>query len=132
VVPLGTEMGGTGTVTPECLRICEAGVWRVLRETGAWHGAVGEGETPAVEPRMLTATSWEFFTYASEDGLFEPLAELGDEVEGGQLAAFIHAPETPWRAPAEVRFDTGGVVVCKRVPGRTERGDCLFHLGADM
>jgi len=132
VVPLGTEMGGTGTVTPECLRICEAGVRRVLREIGVWHGPVGDDEVPAVEPRMLTATSWKFFTYASEDGVFEPVVELGDEVVTGQLAARIHTPETPWRAPAEVHFDTNGVVVCKRIPGRTERGDCLFHLGVDM
>jgi hypothetical protein len=24
-----------------------------------------------------------------------------------------------------------GVVLCMRIPGRTERGDCLFHLGSD-
>lgn len=132
VLSLGTEMGGSGTVTPECLRICEAGVRRVLRQVGVWHGPVGPDETPAVETRLLAAASWDFFTYASEDGLFEPLVELGDEVEAGQPAARIHTPETPWRAPAEVCFDSGGVVVCKRVPGRTERGDCLFHLGADL
>ena len=86
VVPLGTEMGGTGTITPECLRICEAGVRRVLRHIGVWRGPgpVGTDEQPAVEPRMLAAESWEFFTYASEDGLFEPLVELGDEVKAGQ------------------------------------------------
>mgnify|MGYP001167621378 CR=1 FL=1 len=132
IVGIGTEMGGSGTVTPECLAICEAGVRRVLRHIGVWHGAEGENERPAVETRMLNADTWEFFSYASEDGLFEPLVELGDEVEKGQLAARIHAPETPWREPAEVRFDASGLVVCKRLPGRTERGDCLFHLGADF
>jgi hypothetical protein len=29
------------------------------------------------------------------------------------------------------RFAHAGLVICKRVPGRTERGDCLFHLGSD-
>ena len=58
--------------------------------------------------------------------------ELGEEVEKGQLAGLIHTPETPWRAPTEVHFDRTGLVVCKRVPGRVERGDCLFHLGADV
>jgi predicted deacylase len=132
IVPLATEMGGTGQVTPECLRYCEAGVRRVLRHIGVWKGAVGADEQPAVETRMLTAETWESFCYASEDGLFEPLVELGDEVVKGQLAARIHTPETPWRTPAEVHFDAAGLVVCKRVPGRTERGDCLFHLGADF
>ena len=131
VVVLATEMGGGGTVTPECLRICEAGTRRVLRHVGVWHGPVGDDEEAGVEPRLLTADSWDFFTYASEDGLFEPVIELGAEVEAGQLGGLIHTPETPWREPAEVRFDQTGLVVCKRVPGRVERGDCLFHLGAD-
>ena len=52
-------------------------------------------------------------------------------MEKGQLAGLIHTPETPWREPTEVRFDETGLVVCKRVPGRVERGDCLFHLGAE-
>ncbi|MBT3925933.1 MAG: deacylase, partial [Rhodospirillaceae bacterium] len=89
-------------------------------------------EQPPVETRMLTAETWESFSYANEDGIFEPLVELGDEVEKGQLAARLHSPATPWREPAEVRFDASGLVVCKRVPGMTERGDCLFHLGADF
>ena len=132
VVVLATEMGGGGTVTPECLRICEAGTRRVLRHVGVWHGPVEDDEEPAVETRLLTAESWEFFTYASEDGLFEPVVELGAEVENGQLAGLIHTPETPWRAPTEMHFDATGLVVCKRIPGRVERGDCLFHLGADV
>ena len=132
VIALGTEMGGTGTVTPECLRVCEGGVRRVLRHLGVWQGPVGPNEAPAVETRVLTAHSWDYFTYAPEDGLFEPKVELGDEVEAGQLAGLVHEPETPWRAPAEVRFDVAGVVICKRIPGRTERGDCLFHLGTDL
>ena len=69
--------------------------------------------------------------YASEDGLYQPLVELGDEVGAGDLAAAIHFPETPWRDPVLEPFKSDGVVVCKRVPGRSLRGDCLFHLAAD-
>lgn len=130
-VALGTEMGGSGTVTPECLRVCEGGVRRYLRHLGVWRGPVSAREEPMAETRMLAAPDWDSFTYASEDGLFEPAVELGDDVTKGQLAGFIHFPETPWRAPAELHFGADGLVVCKRVPGRTERGDCLFHLGAD-
>jgi predicted deacylase len=125
-------MGGGGAVTPECLRICDAGVRRVLRHIGVWKGPVGTDEQAPMATRMLTAETWESFSYASEDGIFEPLVELGDEVVKGQLAARIHSPETPWREPADVHFDASGLVVCKRQPGRTERGDCLFHLGADF
>jgi hypothetical protein len=43
----------------------------------------------------------------------------------------VHCPDTPWREPTIAHFARDGVVVCKRIPGRTERGDCLFHLGSD-
>ena len=132
VVSIGTEMGGTGTVTPECLRICEAGVRRVLRHVGVWRGAVSPDEAPAVATRLLTAPSWDYFTHAPEDGVFEPRFELGDEAEAGQLAGFMHEPATPGLAPEPVRFEVSGLVVCKRIPGRTNRGDCLFHLGVDL
>ena len=129
---IGTEMGGSGTVTRECLRICEGGTHRVLRHLGVWRGAVSTDEAPAVASRLLTAHSWDYFTYAPEDGLFEPRAELGDEVEAGQLAGFMHEPATPGLAQVPVHFEVAGLVVCTRVPGRTERGDCLFHLGVDL
>lgn len=132
VTALLTEMGGSGTVTPECQRICDAGTKRFLRHLGVWHGAPGPEEAAPAEIRMLMAETWDSFTYASEDGLFEPAVDLGAEVRCGELAGRIHSPETPWRKAADVHFTTDGVVICKRIPGRTERGDCLFHIGADM
>ena len=48
------------------------------------------------------------------------------------LAAHIHMPEVPWEKPSDVFFDADGIVLCKRIPGRVERGDCLFHLGTDF
>ena len=56
--------------------------------------------------------------------------ELGQAVKAEQLAARIYQPETPWKPPVFLRFLADGVVLCKRIPGRTSRGDCLFHLGA--
>jgi hypothetical protein len=32
----------------------------------------------------------------------------------------------------EVFFERQGMVLCKRVPGRSQRGDCLFHLASDI
>jgi hypothetical protein len=74
----------------------------------------------------------DYFTYAPESGVFEPVAQLGDEVKSGQLAGRIHFPETPWAPAVELRFQRDGLLLCKRIPGRTVRGDCLFHLGSDM
>ena len=72
------------------------------------------------------------YVYALEDGVFEPLVELGDEVEVGQDAARLHFPESPDRTPEVSRFVGSGMVICKRVPARSRRGDCLFHLASDQ
>ncbi|HVM80137.1 MAG TPA: succinylglutamate desuccinylase/aspartoacylase family protein [Stellaceae bacterium] len=125
---LGTELGGSGTVTPAILRLAEAGTRRALKHTGV----VGD---LAVEPspgtRLMEVGGPDYYVYASESGVFEPLVELGDTVKEGQPAAAIHFSHTPWREPEIVPFEHDGVVLCKRIPARTERGDCLFHLGTD-
>ena len=87
--------------------------------------------------RMGRRGSWrsagaDYFVYAPESGLFEPLVELGEMVRAGQPAARIHLPETPWAEPVTAHFARDGFVLCKRMPGRTMRGDCLFHLGTDI
>ena len=57
---------------------------------------------------------------------------LAGEIAAGQPAARIHFHDTPWRAPVTLAFKRAGLVLCKRVPARCERGDCLFHLATDV
>lgn len=130
LVIVGTELGGTGTVTPAALAIAERGVHNLLVHLGILPQTE---RIAAPEPtRTLEVGGPEYFTYASENGVFEPLVVLGDEVRPGQPAARIHFPETPWREPAELAFQRAGLVLCQRIPGRTTRGDCLFHLATDL
>ena len=124
-----TELGGSGTVTPAALRIAERGVRRVLHYLGS---APGFSPAPLDASRPMEVGGDEYYTYSPEAGLWEPLVELGDEVHAGQPAAAVHFPDTPWREPATVAFRRSGLVVCKRVPGRVQRGDCLFHLASDV
>jgi len=123
-----TELGGGGAVTPSVLRLAEDGLKRALALLGVYRGPT---PPPADGPpaRILDEDT-EQLVYADEPGLFEPLVELGDEVEPGASAARIHHVETPGRPPTEVAFEAGGLVLCKRVPARVERGDCLFHTAA--
>jgi len=128
-ISIGTEMGGSGTVTPAALRVCEAGVRRVLKHIGVVPDMKVE---PTKGTRLMEVGGADYYVYTPEfGGVFEPLVELGDEVKAGQPAAAIHFSHTPWREPVIVPFEHDGVVLCKRIPGRTERGDCLFHLGSD-
>ena len=127
VVHMGTELGGGGTLTIAALSTAEQGLRRVLKRIGVLRESVAADTAPAT--RMLQITSADYYVYAPDSGLFEPLVELGDEVSAGQDAGIIHFHDTPWRDPSAVRFARAGTVICKRMPSRTERGDCLFHLG---
>ena len=72
------------------------------------------------------------YVYAGEAGLFEHLVSLGAEVTAGQPAALVHFPESPGKEPLTHIFPADGLAVCKRMPARCERGDCLWHLAADI
>jgi predicted deacylase len=128
VVSMGTELGGGGLVTPASLKVAEDGMRRVLAHIGLLQGPV-----PAASPTRLTEIGGDdYYVYASDGGLFEPLVDLGAEVKAGQPAARIHFHHTPWREPDLLTFKRDGLVLCKRVPARCERGDCLFHLATDI
>jgi predicted deacylase len=128
VIAMGTELGGSGTVTPAALKVAEAGVRRLLKHVGVVPD-MKVASSPGT--RLLHVGGADYFVYATESGVVEPLVELGDTVKKDQPAAAIHFSHTPWREPEIVRFERDGFVLCKRIPGRTERGDCLFHLGTD-
>jgi len=129
-IALGTELGGCGTVNPAGLAIAERGLRNVLVHLGILPAE--HWREPPAPTRFLDVRGENDYIYAPEDGVFEPLVTLGDTVAAGQSAARIHTPETPWRAPVELAFKASGIVMCQRIPARTKRGDCLFHLASDL
>ena len=126
VVNLATELGGGGTVGLDALEVGEAGTRRWLAHVGI----LEPGDAPPASPtRFLRTRDRNDFVAAPMDGLFEPCVRLGDEVEAGDVAGIVHPVDDPERDGAEVRFATGGIVVCRRVPARAIRGDYLLHVG---
>jgi uncharacterized protein len=129
-ISIVTELGGAGMITPSILRTATQGLLHLLTHLGVLKGPLVPGSAPG-KTRIMRIDAAIHYVYARDEGLFEPLVELGDRVEAGQPAARIHFPETPWREPETVNFPGRGEVVCKRVPARTLRGDCLFQLADD-
>jgi predicted deacylase len=128
VISMGTELGGGGLVTQHSLKVAQDGMRRVLAHIGLLQGPV----PPPTPTRLTELGGDDYYVYASDGGLFEPLAELGDMVTKAQPAARIHFHHTPWREPETLAFKRDGLVLCKRIPARCERGDCLFHLATDL
>ncbi len=120
------ELGGGGSVTRDILALTERGIRRMLHCVGMLPSYVPDA---AGGTRELTITD---SVVAYDDGLFEPYFDVEDEVKEGDAAGAIHFPQDPWKEPKILYFQHDGMVLCKRVPGRVERGDCLFQVGSDL
>jgi len=127
ILSIATELCGAGTVTPAALNVARRG----LRGLLAHAGLLGAPADPPAATRIVTVNDVANWTYAPSAGVFEPLALPGDEVAAGQPAGRLHTPETPWLPPVEIAFARAGLLLCRRHPGRAERGDCLFGMGQD-
>lgn len=125
---MGTELGGAGTLNRDGLAIAERGVVNLLAHLGILPASRAVPGTT----RYVAVGGDDYFVHARDSGIFEPLAEPGEMVKADQPAARIHTPETPGSEPSLQHFARDGLVLVRRVPGRTARGDCLFHLGTDI
>ena len=130
-VRIGAEIGGGSSVDPTLVEMTHNGVMNVLN----WSGVVlSEPGAPASRTRskVLRLDNRVDYVYALTTGVFQPRAQLGDSVAEGDLAGLLHDTARPLAEPTEVYFQVSGVVICTRVPGLTEAGDCLFHLARDF
>ncbi|MGO4331425.1 succinylglutamate desuccinylase/aspartoacylase family protein [Cupriavidus sp. 2TAF22] len=130
VLGLLTELGGAGTVDAAVLGSAWQGLLHLLGHIGALEGPLVPSGPPH-DTRLLRVDRTRHYVYAYDDGIFEPLVQLGERVEAGQPAARLHTPERPEREPVTVYFPAAGLAICKRVPALTQRGDCLYQLADD-
>jgi len=128
VFSFGGEFGGTGSVSTSGVAYVEEAVRRLLAIFGASEESLPESTEP--EPEELHIFGPKAYVYAPEPGVFVPATELSQKVEEGDLCGEVLFPENPGRPPVPVFFEAGGDVVCRRHPGRVERGDCVAHLAA--
>jgi uncharacterized protein len=124
-----TELGGGATLSKMGLSLAESGTRRLLNDMGILREAPVE---PASTTRLMTVTGHDAFVYARSAGVFEPAAEVGEEISEGQLAGWIHFPDLPTQEPERLAFGSSGLVACRRVPSLTRRGDCLFKVMTDL
>jgi N-alpha-acetyl-L-2,4-diaminobutyrate deacetylase len=118
-----TELGGGGTARAETVRIARRGIANVLRHAGIVEGAAAKSET-----RWLDMPSEDCFIFAEEDGLFETMVDLGEDVREGMIIARIHPIGRTGLAPQEIRAKMSGILVARHFPGLIKAGDCMSVL----
>jgi predicted deacylase len=125
VIAVGGEYGGTGSVSRSGVKLVEQAVDHLL----AFFGAKGSLPENLPKPKVMRVLG---HLYAPEPGVFAPATDLGDYVRAGDLCGHVLFPDNPGRTPVPVNFDAEGDVVCKRHPGKIERGDCVAHLAEEL
>ena len=132
IVSLGTELGGWGRVNVEGVRIAERGIRNVLKHAGVLAGAPETGQRDgSAATRHMMVRDQSFFTFAPTGGVFEPRHVVGEAVEAGETAGFIHFVEDVDRPPIELRYKQSGLLWMSAGPGRTARGDCVAVVMSD-
>ena len=75
---------------------------------------------------MMAMQNEENYVFAYEDGLFEPVVDVGDEVEDGQFAGYIWNVRQPWREPTGSISKGGAWSSPSGTPALCQIGDTLF------
>jgi N-alpha-acetyl-L-2,4-diaminobutyrate deacetylase len=126
LIVIGSEMAGGGLVGQDALAICRRGIRNVLKHAGVLKGAP---DMPAeANARVLKVPGSAGYILSDDDGVFEPISELGIEVKAGDIAGRIHFLRSPAREPVILRHPIDGIVFAKRQPGRVRPGNCCFVL----
>jgi len=122
-VTLGTEMGSKAQFGAKTLEITRRGVENVLH----WSGILTEkpAEAPPCETRVVEADDERDYIMATSSGVFEPLLELGDQVQQGQRVGRIHHLEHPEHDPEDVVAQSSGILFARRSVPLASQGECL-------
>jgi predicted deacylase len=126
---IATELGGGGFVSSAALAIADAGTRAVLRHCGL---LPAEPDDDARHTRRLHIPDRSHFLMCPATGLFEPLAALGDSVEIGTPAGWLHDADDPAVPPIPVSFASTGIIVARRLPALARRGDYLFTTAVSL
>ncbi|WP_188909228.1 N(2)-acetyl-L-2,4-diaminobutanoate deacetylase DoeB [Aureimonas endophytica] len=119
-----TELGGGGTATALTAGIAKRGVANVLRHAGILHGTVEAAET-----RWLNMPSGECFTFAEDEGLIEPLVDLGQPLRRGDVLARVHPVSHTGAEPIVFQTKLDGILAARHFPGLVKAGDCIAVVG---
>lgn len=122
-----TELGGGGTSTARSNAIAKKGVRNVLKHVG-----IMKGEPEMGPSRQLDMPDGDCFVFCQDDGMFEAMKDLGEDVEKGEVVARVWPADRTGRAPIEYRAGRSGILVSRHFPGLIKSGDCLAVVGVEV
>jgi predicted deacylase len=116
---IAAELGGGGNCDPIMTDFTEKAVMRCLSHLGITAPSNDE-YTAEMECINLKET---FVSPAI--GLLDRNFQIGDKVEAGQIAGWLHFVNEPERPSLELKFNTSGIILAHGNRGMVERGDLI-------
>jgi len=125
---ISTELGGGGFVSPRTLSIAENGIRNILR-----HFAIlPEIDETVPETRFMETPENEGYIMSPNEGLYEPLVELGKQVNKGQLIGRLHSL-TEIDSPAlEITSKIEGMLVTSAGRAHVKHWDTIAVIASDF
>lgn len=125
-VSLGTELGGWGRVNIEGVRIGRRGIDNIMKHMGLIEGTPETDQRDGSPmTRHMMVREPKAYVFAPRAGLFEPTHYVGEAVEEGEVAGWLHFVEDVDTPPIELRYGMSGVLWMGAGPGRVTRGDAV-------
>ncbi len=120
---ISTEVGGGGTSTARSCAITKRGVANFLK-----HCEIMKGEPEIRDSVALDIPDMNCYVFCEHEGLVEPVVDLGEPVNVGDVVALIHSVERTGVRPFEYRAQRDGLLAARHFPGLVKIGDCLAVL----
>ncbi len=125
-VSLGTELGGWGRVNIEGVRIGRRGIDNIMKHMGLIEGTPETDQRDGSPgTRHMMVRDPKAYVFAPRAGLFEPTHYVGEAVEEGEVAGWLHFVEDVDTPPIELCYGMSGVLWMGAGPGRVTRGDSV-------
>ncbi len=124
---ISTELGGGGSASAKSIAIAQKGVRNLLIHAGILAGKIEIAPTTHID-----MPDGDCFVFSEDDGLYEPMADLGDTVRKGDTIARIWRLDRTGVPPVEYRARASGLVISRHFPGLIKAGDCMAVVGVQV
>ena len=115
-----SELGGGGTTTAKTNAIAKKGLNNVLV-----HAGILNTEMDLDTSVNLDTPDSSCFVICEHEGLIEPMADLGKEVNQGDVIARVWPLDRTGVKPVEYETLRDGIVAGRHFPGLVKPGDCM-------
>ncbi|MGC1503515.1 MAG: N(2)-acetyl-L-2,4-diaminobutanoate deacetylase DoeB [Sulfitobacter sp.] len=121
---VSTELGGGGSATARSIAIAKKGLRNVLIHAGILQGEM------QIDPTVnIDMPDGDCFVFAEHDGLFEPMVDLGETVEKGDVVARVWPVDRTGVPALEYKARISGLLISRHFPGLIKSGDCMAVVG---